>query len=106
MKRYFITGLLVWIPLAITVWVLAVIVRTLDQTLLLLPASLQPGTLIGFTAPGMYNAVRRAADGLRDPETGTFNGLSAAYEMEGVAAFIPPEQHQVLARGGAFPPAR
>lgn len=61
---------------------------------------------IGFTAPGMYNAVRRAADGLRDPETGTFNGLSAAYEMEGVAAFIPPEQHQVLARGGAFPPAR
>jgi hypothetical protein len=57
---------------------------------------------IGFTAPGMYNAVRRAADGLRDPLTGAFNGLSAAYEMEGVPAFIPPEQHEVLARGGRF----
>ena len=52
MKRYFITGLLVWIPLAITVWVLAIIIRTLDQTLLLLPASWQPGQLIGFSAPG------------------------------------------------------
>lgn len=57
---------------------------------------------IGFTAPGMYNAVRRAADGLRDPLTGAFNGLSAAYEMEGVSAFVPPEQHRALARGGAF----
>jgi len=59
---------------------------------------------IGFTAPGMYNAVRRAADGLRDPETGIFNGLSAAYEMEGVPAFIPPEQHAQLAAGGRFSP--
>ncbi len=31
MKRYLITGLLVWIPLAITVWVLALIVRTMDN---------------------------------------------------------------------------
>lgn len=57
---------------------------------------------IGFTAPGMYNAVRRAADGLRDPETGEFTGLSAAYEMEGVPAFIPPEQSAALAKGGRF----
>jgi hypothetical protein len=57
---------------------------------------------IGFTAPGMYNAVRRAADGLRDPDSGTFNGLSAAYELEGIPAFIPPEQHERLAGGGRF----
>ena len=35
MKRYFITGLLIWIPLAITIWVLAWILGTLDQTMLL-----------------------------------------------------------------------
>ena len=35
-KRYFITGLLVWVPLAITAWVLSLIVGTLDQSLRLL----------------------------------------------------------------------
>lgn len=54
---------------------------------------------IGFQAPGMYDAVRRAADGLQDPLTGEFTGISAAYEMEGVPAFIPPTQEQRLAKG-------
>ena len=42
MKKYFITGLLIWVPLAITAWVLALIVRTMDQTLLLLPEAIRP----------------------------------------------------------------
>jgi len=58
---------------------------------------------IGFKAPGMYNAVRRAADGLKDPYTGEFNGISAAYELVGVPAFIPPEQQQHLATGRVLP---
>ena len=37
MKKYFITGLLIWIPLVITIWVLKLVVDTLDQTQLLLP---------------------------------------------------------------------
>ena len=37
MKKYFITGLLIWIPLIITIWVLKVIFDALDQSLLLLP---------------------------------------------------------------------
>ena len=37
MKKYLITGLLIWIPLVITIWVLTLIVETLDRTLLLLP---------------------------------------------------------------------
>lgn len=57
---------------------------------------------IGFNSPGMYNAVRRAADGLKDPETGEFTGISSAYEMEGIPAFIPPEHGQRLRAGGAF----
>ena len=53
MKRYFIAGLLIWIPIVITVWVLAWIVGTLDQTLLLLPYSMRPTQLLGFHLPGL-----------------------------------------------------
>jgi len=42
MKKYLITGLLVWIPLAITLWVLHLIVTTMDQTLTLLPSVFVP----------------------------------------------------------------
>lgn len=53
MKRYFITGLLIWIPLAITTWVLAMIVGIMDQSLLLLPQTIHPQTLLGFYLPGI-----------------------------------------------------
>ena len=51
-KRYFITGLLIWVPLVITGWVLSLIVSTLDQSLRLLPSSVHPQTLVGFAIPG------------------------------------------------------
>ncbi|HKO67421.1 MAG TPA: DUF502 domain-containing protein, partial [Burkholderiaceae bacterium] len=52
-KRYLIAGLLVWIPLAITVWLLDLIVSTMDQTLLLLPTSWRPDALLPFHIPGL-----------------------------------------------------
>jgi len=52
-KKYFITGLLIWIPLVITLWVLNLIVSTMDSTLLLLPESLQPATWLGVNIPGL-----------------------------------------------------
>ena len=52
MKKYFITGLLIWIPLVITLMVLAWIVSTLDQLLLLIPAHFRPDNLLGFHVPG------------------------------------------------------
>jgi len=45
MRKYFVTGLLIWIPLVITLWVLYTILSTLDQTLLLLPAKWRPENL-------------------------------------------------------------
>lgn len=51
-KRYFITGLLIWVPLVITGWVLSMIVSTLDQSLRLLPESIHPEHLVGFAIPG------------------------------------------------------
>lgn len=53
MKRYLIAGLIVWVPLVITIWVLHLLVSTLDQTLLLVPESLRPEHLIGFAIPGL-----------------------------------------------------
>jgi uncharacterized membrane protein len=52
-RRYFITGLLVWVPLVITVWVLSVLVGTMDQTLLLLPPALRTEAWLGVHVPGM-----------------------------------------------------
>ena len=51
-KRYFITGLLIWVPLAITAWVLALIASVADQSLRLLPESVRPQQLLGFDLPG------------------------------------------------------
>ena len=52
MKKYFITGLLVWVPLGITFWVLNLTIGTMDQTLLLLPAAWHPDKLLGIHIPG------------------------------------------------------
>ncbi len=53
LKKYFITGLLIWVPLAITFWVLSLIVRTMDQSLLLLPQAIHPEHLLGIYIPGI-----------------------------------------------------
>ncbi len=57
MRKYFITGLLVLVPLVITLWVLNLIIGTLDQSLLLLPPDLQPEALFGYHLPGFGTVV-------------------------------------------------
>ena len=53
MKKYLITGLLIWIPIVITLWVLKLIVDVLDQTLLLLPLEFRTENWLGLHVPGM-----------------------------------------------------
>jgi uncharacterized membrane protein len=53
MKRYFITGLLVLVPLLITIWVLATLIGIMDQSLLLLPAAWRPEAQLGYQVPGL-----------------------------------------------------
>ena len=53
MKKYLITGLLIWIPLVITIWVLKLIVDTLDQSLLLLPEQWRTESFLGVHIPGL-----------------------------------------------------
>ncbi|MEO5660805.1 MAG: DUF502 domain-containing protein [Polaromonas sp.] len=51
-RRWLLAGLLVLVPLAITLAVLKWIVGTLDQTLLILPEAWHPDRLLGFHIPG------------------------------------------------------
>ncbi|MEY3862361.1 MAG: hypothetical protein RIR60_727 [Pseudomonadota bacterium] len=53
MKKYFITGLLVLVPLFITVWVISGLVGMMDQSLFLLPETWRPKAQLGLDIPGM-----------------------------------------------------
>lgn len=53
MRRYLVAGLLVWVPVGVTILIIKFLVDLMDQTLLLLPASVQPANLLGFRIPGL-----------------------------------------------------
>jgi uncharacterized membrane protein len=53
MRKYLVTGLLIWVPLVITLWVLNLIVTTMDQSLQLLPLQWHPRKLFGLDIPGL-----------------------------------------------------
>jgi uncharacterized membrane protein len=53
LRRYLIAGLLVWLPVLVTVFVLQFLIALVDQTLLLLPENSQPEALLGFRIPGL-----------------------------------------------------
>jgi uncharacterized membrane protein len=51
-RKWLLAGLLVIVPLGITVWVLDWIVSSLDKTLLILPQAWHPDKLLGLHIPG------------------------------------------------------
>ncbi len=53
MRRYLIAGLLVWVPLGVTLLVVKFLVETMDRSMLLLPPELRPEALLGFSIPGL-----------------------------------------------------
>jgi uncharacterized membrane protein len=53
LRRYLVAGLLVWIPLGITLWVLKILVDIMDQSLLLVPPALRTEAVFGFHVPGL-----------------------------------------------------
>lgn len=53
-KRYFITGLLIWLPLMATIWVLAMLARSLGA---MVPSFLSPEALFGVSIPGFELAL-------------------------------------------------
>jgi uncharacterized membrane protein len=52
-RNYLIGGLLIWIPIMVTVWVVRFLSGILDQSLLLLPPSWRPEAVFGTYVPGV-----------------------------------------------------
>lgn len=52
-RRYLIAGLLVWLPLGITVLAVNFLVKLFDGTLMWLPEAYRPSALLGYDIPGM-----------------------------------------------------
>ena len=89
MKRYLMAGLLVWVPLGITIWVLHSLVTTLDQTLLLVPENLRPEALIGFHIPGLGVVLSFAILLVTGVFAANFFGQRMILLWEGVLGRIP-----------------
>jgi uncharacterized membrane protein len=53
LRKYLVAGILVWLPIIAVVVVIRFIVGLMDFTLLVLPTSLRPEVLFGFTIPGL-----------------------------------------------------
>jgi len=89
LKKYFITGLLIWVPLAITAWVLSLIVRSMDQSLLLLPQAIHPEHLLGMYIPGIGALLTLVVVFLTGLITANIVGQKLVRFWEGVLARIP-----------------
>lgn len=53
LRRYFVAGILVWLPLGLTVLLLRVVIKLMDRSLLLLPQEFRPEVLLGVAIPGL-----------------------------------------------------
>jgi uncharacterized membrane protein len=89
MKKYFITGLLVWVPLGITLWVLDLTIGTMDRTLLLLPAQWHPDRVLGIHIPGLGVILTLAVVGLTGLLVRNVLGQRVLSIWEGVLQHIP-----------------
>jgi uncharacterized membrane protein len=89
MKKYFITGLLVWVPFGITLWVLNLTIGTMDKTLLLLPAAWQPDKVLGMHVPGLGIVLTLLVVGLTGVLVRNVFGQRVLTLWEGVLQHIP-----------------
>ena len=89
MKKYLITGLLIWIPLVITLWVLKLIVDALDQSLLLLPDDWRTEAWLGVHVPGLGAILTIAIVLLTGVLAGNFFGAQLVQLWNDVLHRIP-----------------
>jgi uncharacterized membrane protein len=53
LRKYLVTGLILWVPLVVTFLVVRFLIGFVDRILLLLPESVRPEALLGFSVPGI-----------------------------------------------------
>lgn len=88
-RRYFITGLLIWVPIGITLWVLDLIITTMDLSLSLLPQSWQPVALFGRHLPGIGAVLTLVVIFLTGVLAANFLGQRLVLIWEGLLSRIP-----------------
>lgn len=52
LRRYFIAGLLIWVPIGITVFIVRLLLELMDRVVLFVPPPWRPENLFGFSIPG------------------------------------------------------
>ncbi|MDO4433644.1 MAG: DUF502 domain-containing protein [Alysiella sp.] len=53
LKKYLITGILVWLPVAVTIWIITHIISATDRIITFIPNQWQPANYLGFHIPGL-----------------------------------------------------
>jgi uncharacterized membrane protein len=53
LRRYLVAGILIWLPILATLWVVTFFIHIMDRTLLLLPPHYRPEAVVGFALPGL-----------------------------------------------------
>ncbi len=89
LRRYFVAGLLIWLPLVATYWVLMFSIRLVDRSLLLLPEQYRPENLIGFEIPGLGVILTLAMVILTGFLAASFFGRSMVTAWESILSRIP-----------------
>jgi uncharacterized membrane protein len=88
-KRYLIAGLLVWLPLGVTIVVIKFLVDLFDQSLLLLPKALRPSELLGMDIPGLGVLLSLVVILITGVFVANFLGRRLVRVWEGFLARIP-----------------
>lgn len=89
MRKYFVTGLLVLIPLAITLGVLNLVITTMDQSLNVLPARWHPKVLFDFESRGLGTILTLVVVFVTGLLTHNFVGKRVVHAWEMLLTRIP-----------------
>ncbi len=89
MKKYLITGLLIWLPLAVTLWIIDFVISTMDRTVLLLPEAWRPEVAFGVRLPGFGLVVSVLIIFVTGLLTANFLGQRLLRWWEALVARIP-----------------
>ncbi len=89
LKRYFLTGLLVLIPISLCVYILKIVITAADRFLALLPPPYNPGTYLPFHIPGLGIILTIAVIFLVGLVTANFVGKRMVHGIEYLFARIP-----------------
>lgn len=89
LRRYLVAGLLVWIPIFVTVFVIRFLVDLMDTTLLLLPDAWHPDRVLGFHFPGLGFVLAISVLGITGLTLSNLAGRQLVRWWEGLMQRIP-----------------